>query len=341
MPLPIDDIKNLFEKVLSGSQSIRFIDLTRTTSSDGGSDLIADMDFNGTRKEINVIWSPSSEPRILKRRIFEIHNLPLKDDRYTVLISPYVSVISAELLKENGIGFIDLSGNTFLSFDNVLIDKRGGENRFKTKRTLKSLFTKRSTRIIRKLLIDPERKWKISDLSKESDVSTGFVSLVIKQLSTEGYIDRERGSIKILSPGDLLEKWAQAYKFDISNIKGYYCPFKDRKQIFEKLRDISIEKYALTMGAAASIIAPHVRSTDTYLYSLDDTILIDILDLELVEFGGNLYLMEPYDIGVLFDKQVVDALSIVSNIQLYLDLYNYPARGREQAEFLRNNVMEY
>lgn len=337
----MDGIRNILEKVLSDLSSIILMDLKKVGSSKTNVGYIATIDINGISKELMILWGSSAEPGVLKKMIFEIENSSLQNDRYTVYVAPYVSDISSDLLKQRGIGSIDLSGNAFLSFDNVLIDRKGNENRFRKRRSLKSLFSRRSTRIIRKLLIDPDRKWKTIELAEESGVSTGFVSMVLKNLSREGFIEREWGSIRISKPGDLLDIWAENYKFDMSPAVGYFCPLKEREQIFQRLRDIDDEKYALTMGAAASIIAPHVRSTDTYLYSMDDDILIERLDLEPVEFGGNIYLMRPYDVGILFDRQIVGGISLVSNIQLYLDLFNYPARGREQAEFLRENVMEY
>jgi len=46
-------------------------------------------------------------------------------------------------------------------------------------------------------------------------------------------------------------------------------------------------------------------------------------------------LIQPYDEGVLYGIQTIEGLKVVSDIQLYIDLYKYPARGREQAEFLK------
>jgi hypothetical protein len=37
---------------------------------------------------------------------------------------------------------------------------------------------------------------------------------------------------------------------------------------------------------------------------------------------------------------MVDGIKIVNTIQLYLDLYKYPARGPEQAEYLREQVVK-
>ena len=70
-------------------------------------------------------------------------------------------------------------------------------------------------------------------------------------------------------------------------------------------------------------------------------ILVEALKLKPVEFGGNVYLVTPSDEGVLFDAQQVRRLNLVSNLQLYLDLFNYPMRGREQAEHLREKVMRF
>lgn len=60
-----------------------------------------------------------------------------------------------------------------------------------------------------------------------------------------------------------------------------------------------------------------------------------------VDGGGNLVLVKPYDEGVFMDLQEFEGVRVVSNIQLYVDLYNYAARGREQAEFLRERKLGY
>ena len=39
-------------------------------------------------------------------------------------------------------------------------------------------------------------------------------------------------------------------------------------------------------------------------------------------------------LAAFFDRQEAEGLSLVSDLQLYLDLYDYPLRGREQAERL-------
>ena len=96
----------------------------------------------------------------------------------------------------------------------------------------------------------------------------------------------------------------------------------------------------MTLGAAASLVAPAVRSTDVYLYArADRSRIIEPLDLRPVEFGDNVYLVDPPDEGVFMHSQEKDKMTLVSNLQLYLDLYNYPMRGREQAEAVRKLML--
>jgi len=57
--------------------------------------------------------------------------------------------------------------------------------------------------------------------------------------------------------------------------------------------------------------------------------------------GGNVFLVEPYDEAVFYKVQQRKGVWVVSNVQLYVDLYNYPARGREAAEHLRKAVIGF
>ena len=48
-----------------------------------------------------------------------------------------------------------------------------------------------------------------------------------------------------------------------------------------------------------------------------------------------MFFLQPYyRHSYSFGDQKINGLWMVSDLQLYLDLYNYPIRGPEQAEFL-------
>lgn len=101
-------------------------------------------------------------------------------------------------------------------------------------------------------------------------------------------------------------------------------------------------RYALTLHAGASLVAPFVRFTDVHIYTEESVeTWIGALDLREVEFGGNFSLLQPYDAGVFYAAHEVDGAVVVGDVQLYLDMCHYPARGREQADFLRERRLKF
>jgi hypothetical protein len=64
------------------------------------------------------------------------------------------------------------------------------------------------------------------------------------------------------------------------------------------------------------------------------------LELKEVPSGANLQIIIPYDEGVYYKTQEVNSATVANPIQIYLDLYNYKGRGREQADFLRERIIK-
>jgi hypothetical protein len=102
------------------------------------------------------------------------------------------------------------------------------------------------------------------------------------------------------------------------------------------------ESAAPTLHSGATLVAPFVRSPDVHAcFTGDLERLVAAPDLRPVESGGTAHLFEPYDAGVFYRVQTVEQLPVVCATQLYLDLLHYPARGRQQAEVLRRQVLRY
>jgi hypothetical protein len=59
-----------------------------------------------------------------------------------------------------------------------------------------------------------------------------------------------------------------------------------------------------------------------------------------VPSGANVTLLVPYDSGVFYGARAYDDISVVSPVQLYLDLVSYKGRGEEAAQFLFERVIE-
>ena len=49
-------------------------------------------------------------------------------------------------------------------------------------------------------------------------------------------------------------------------------------------------------------------------------------------------LVTPYDDGVFYSSEKMHGVTVVSPVQLYVDLFNYPGRGQEAAEKLLETI---
>lgn len=265
---------------------------------------------------------------------------------YPVAVSGYISPQSAALLRRNGLGYLDLSGNCYLAFKNVHIEKEGKPNVRPSTRPLKSLFSPRATRVIRVLLVDPQHTWRLGDLAKAAEVSLGHAHNVVKRLEDLAWVERgEQQRIRLLKPGDLLEAWAEVYTYRQNGVTAYFSPERITRKLMAEIAgwaEAEGRRYAFTLHAGAALVAPNIRFPAIHCY-LDGTAdsVARALGLRPGEGEGNVHILAPYDQGVFYAPLVKGGLSVVSLPQLYVDLFRYERRGREQADYLRREAMGY
>jgi hypothetical protein len=287
------------------------------------------------------------EPRYLREAITRLRELkPHLPGAYPIVAAPYVTLQSAALVRRNGCGYLDLSGNCYLAFDSVLIQKEGRPNAGLVRRPLRTLFAPRATRVVRALLVERERAWRLDELGRAVSVSLGHAHNVIKRLEELDWIERgPDGLYRLARPGELLDAWRDAYSYRVSGLSAYISPAGDKRRVMEGLARHATElgmSYAFTLHAGASLIGPHTRVSTVHCYVTGDTeALVRVLGLQPVEGEGSVYLMTPYDPGVFYAPVVKGGFRVVSLPQLYVDLHGYERRGREQAEKLRRDAMGF
>jgi len=213
--------------------------------------------------------------------------------------------------------------------------------------SVRNVFSPRASRVVRVFLVNPKQEWSILGLSKEAQTGYGHTYRVVKTLLRMGLCRKtERNRVVVTNAGELLTRWASYYDFALLNrTNAYYSLDEDFDGFIRKLSDAGEHdlRYALTLQAGASLVAPYVRPANIHLYVEPETLgeWQKLLGLQLTELGGNVFLVEPYDEGVFCKIQRLMEVCVVSNVQLYVDLYNYPARGREAAEHLRKEVIRF
>ena len=160
---------------------------------DEGPDLAARITLPEGEQRILFECKSIGQPRVARNAVNQIlRYLERYPDYYGVFVAPYISPRSAEICSQEGIGYLDFAGNCRLSFGKIYIERKGTENPFAERRDLRSLYSPKASRILRVLLNDPKRVWKVEGLAEEADVSLGLVSKVKALLRDREWITAER-----------------------------------------------------------------------------------------------------------------------------------------------------
>jgi len=289
--------------------------------------------------EIKTLGTPKSTREAVNLLVRRIQAEPAS---YGVVIAPYISPGSAAICRESGIGYVDLSGNCSITFRQIFINREKSGNQFPFKTGLSSIYSPKSERILRVLLVYPYRTWKAIDLAKEAQVSLGMITQVSKKLIEEEWLKKTSQGISLVQPENLLADWSNNYTIK-RNVQNNYYSMKALQDLEIEIRDTCNKMnipYALTGFSASNRLAPMVRGQRAMIYvgrEIDS--VAEKVGLKPVESGANVILIQPYDDGVFWNAKSIGDLEISEPIQVYLDLKRYPGRGEEAADFLFREVI--
>jgi len=288
-------------------------------------------------------------PKQLREKGLELLEISQRGRKgYPVIIAPYVSELGREICKKIGIGFLDLSGNAYLDFDSFYMEIEGKPNRFKYPSEPTGLFNPKAERILRFYLVGGSQKEgsvnSYREIAKEVGVSLGQLSKVNKKLDEFGLWLEQSKDLKTIDKTKLFDLWRENYRSERNEVLNLYS-IMQVSQIEKQLAEFCKRKKiqcALTLFSGANRLAPFTRyNVATSYFGGDVEELKRDLELKEVPSGANLQIRVPYDDGVYYEAQEVDSVKVANPVQIYLDLYNYAGRGREQAEFLRERIIKF
>lgn len=319
-----------------------------------GTDLTVVIGGENRRRCLLARIRPEMQPRQVREAAFWLKRAASRSEfpAYGLVIAPFVSDLTAAACREEGIGFLDLSGNCHLEFEGIHVHIEGKPNQFKSDRTLRTLYSPKAERVLRRMLAKPQKRWRITDLAQacgleeeevsdfsidEGGVSVGLVSNVKRLLEDREWLATDETGFHISAPHEVLAEWKSQYRKDRANTRQFYSmKIADGLEVHEELQRQGLHRhYALTSLASAGFAAPTVLSGTIEFYLNGDVGRFAAnAGLKPVETGGNVRVMEPYDIGVFFGMRQTDPPCVVHPIQIYLDLQGESGRAEEAAEFL-------
>ncbi|MCE1184335.1 MAG: hypothetical protein LWW92_01840 [Rhodocyclales bacterium] len=319
-------------------------------SADWEPDLIARLRVDGRPHLLICDYKSNGQPRYARSALLELRNyIAHRAPKATpVFIAPYISPAVRQLCEEKGVGYLDLEGNARIAFGGVFIERMVTDRPAAEQRELKSLFRPKSAQVLRTMLREPGRAWRVIELSEISGVSLGHVSNV-----RTGLIDREWArtsddGLVLSKPDELLDAWRDSYT----------APPGERLRFYTLLHGSALEDAArsalradygpgravFASFSAAQWLSPYGRTGTHYFFADDDGLrkLQAALKLAPASKGENVVVTVPKDLGLLADTvEPAPGAVCTSPVQTYLDLSIAGERGAEAAEHLRQERLSW
>ena len=258
-----------------------------------------------------------------------------------MLVSSYLSPESRSICLDHDVAYLDLYGNAHLAFGNVYIERSVPDRPKSETRSLRSLFTPKAAAILRVLLRDPARAWRVTDLAETANASLGHVSNVRKALLDREWIAIRDDGLVLVQPDTLLKSWRENYRQPAGHhISGYTLLHGDqlRNTLSGKLNPGPQPPRAIcASNSAAQWFAPYVRG-GTHSFYADEPgaqMLKETLRLTHAAQGANVILRIPNDASLFEDAvQPVPGIFCANPVVTYLDLWNGNDRDREAADHM-------
>jgi DNA-binding transcriptional regulator YhcF (GntR family) len=265
-----------------------------------------------------------------------------------LVVAKYLSPDRRKQCQDEGVYFLDLSGNVFLEYDGLYIERIGFPNRFPEKRRGRGPFSDKASLILRAALSDTKKVWGVRELAQSIGLDPGFVSRMAQELEKRNYVSRIDSKLKLRDLKSLLEDWVREYDHKRNQEVRYFCLAKGPEEIIDKLIAARIPDdipYALGLHAGANLVAPYAVYNEVHIYIQNKggiNRFVEKMKLREAREGANLIFLLPYyKHSVFYAKQAIRNVWVVSDLQLYLDLYNYPIRGLEQAQHLYEKRLKH
>lgn len=313
-------------------------------------DILVHLEAAGQPRLLACEVKSSGQPRHVRAALHQLHNYVARKAQgaIPVFVAPYLSPNAQSLCREEGVGFLDLEGNVHLVFDGIFIERQVANKPDSERRELKSLFSPKSAQVLRMLLRDPGRTWRVVELAEAAAVSTGHVSNVRNGLLDREWAEVSDEGLRLSKPDALLDEWAAAYVPPAGKRISFYTTLHG-SALGEAARQVLAAsgedgRAVFASYSAAQWLAPYARTGMHYFYADAQGLerLRSALNLSSVSKGQNVVVTLLKDEGLFRDTiEPASGAICTSPVQTYLDLVVSGERGAEAAEHLRKEKLAW
>lgn len=256
---------------------------------------------------------------------------------YCIIMAPYISDASAKICETYGVGYCDLSGNCLIQMDSIYISNKGNPNRYPVENHAKTIFkssAKTTSLILRELMKDVSKRWKIKELAEKVGCSIGMVSRVKTYLCEQSWAVMDSSGLHITDSESLMKEWSRAYEIPeaISCYTIESIPrFEEKCYAAYRNNGVSL---CLTGFSGGVRYAPVVRYTKAHVWvdRKDITDFLNLTECKKVDSGANVTVYIADSDEVFVDCREINQSRVASPVQVYLDCMQLKGRGEEMAE---------
>ncbi|MFC9440063.1 type IV toxin-antitoxin system AbiEi family antitoxin [Nocardia sp. NPDC057030] len=189
----------------------------------------------------------------------------------TLLLTPYVSRESAEVLRRNGVDFVDRAGNISISWPAMLIYIVGNRRpapEYTSARRAPRAFSPAGSKVLFAVLSWPDTlDLPLRLIAERAGVSLGTTQIVMNELEASGYLYTADGTRALANGKELLDRWTEAFTTSVS-YKLTIGEFHDRaERWWRDSRELLLENRVQLGGeAGGTVLDPDLTPTTATLY---------------------------------------------------------------------------
>ena len=315
---------------------------TRTAGSARGWDAV----LNAGGHTFVMEWKGSGAHSRIAMSVQQLADAPshFPEGATPLLAVPYMGEAGRNYCEQNGVSWLDLSGNARIVAPGIFYQDLGHPNRFRRPGRPESAFGPRGSRIARQLLMNPEAQVRQRSLADVTGLNEGHVSRIIGKLVDTGLVERADEGIRVVDADLLLDAWREEYRFDRHTVIPGHVAARSGIELVHslagKLSEFEVP-YAVTGLAAAWLWTKHAgfRISTMYLSGFPSTALLSDLGFRDAPRGANTWLVVPNDQGVFHGSSQLEGIRCIHPVQVYLDLAGHPERSQEAADELRSRLL--
>ena len=321
-------------------------------------DAVVQAEVKGQPVCLLVEAKSSGYPRDMQRAIWQLADIareasPSGRPNVPIVAAPSISETSRELLREHGLGYVDAGGSVYINLPQSVywVDRPAPPG---SERSLRNVYNGSSARVLHALLLAPDRPWHINELAELAGVAHSTAYQVCRHLEQQLLMEKSGkgpATVRLLrEPGKLLDDWADSHSLADYAVRRFHRWTRDPRafaQVFANALESAGVEYALTLSSGVELVAPYATGSSRF-WALVSSSTASRLDniaqeagLQSVDEGESVNLLETEERSPLLFRRQVGDLWVASDIQLYLDLWAWPQRGKEQARHLRAERMEF